>query len=624
LIGDWDRHEDQWRWADVERDDRRYWLPVPRDRDNAFFHADGLVEPIGSMVRPYVIAFEETYPNLYGLTYNARPLDRLILPVLPLEEWYGVAAELQRRLTDEVIADAVAALPPPYFELNGAELERKLVARRDRLPELIPEFYAQLVHEAEVFGTDEDDTVEIVRGGEGSVSLRVEDEDGRPYFERLFVPGETREVRVFLNGGDDRTVVRGNDSGGILVRVIGGADDDRFEDVTGVGSGRTIFYDAAGDNEFVVGPATRIDRRPYEPPVADTLTRNNEPPSRDWGAGQSWFSPLVDWRSEIGPVVGGGPTWTRYGFRRSPYATRFGAQVQVAPQELLFGVAVEGRRRLTGDRGETRFDAQATQIAVTRFHGFGNDTPDGPNPDRMLVWNTRYDASAGITRFLSAASRIGLGPTVSYIHPEPEPGSPAELLDAPGNEAFGVGGLELTVEHDSRDLEPYPRRGVHFTARVAGYPLVWGDAEEAFVRSTATAATYLPVPFPLETTLAVRAGGEHVAGAAPFQYAATLGGGSSLRGHRTDRFTGDLSVFGSAELRTSLGRVNLLIARGDIGTIALADVGRVFLSGFDSDSWHSAFGGGLWFGPIDRTFTGHVLFTVGERQSLSAGMGVPF
>jgi hypothetical protein len=36
LIGDWDRHQDQWRWIEVERGGKRVYLPLPRDRDQHF------------------------------------------------------------------------------------------------------------------------------------------------------------------------------------------------------------------------------------------------------------------------------------------------------------------------------------------------------------------------------------------------------------------------------------------------------------------------------------------------------------------------------------------------------------------------------------------------------------
>ncbi len=42
LIGDWDRHEDQWRWASFKENGKTIYRPIPRDRDQAFsIMADG-------------------------------------------------------------------------------------------------------------------------------------------------------------------------------------------------------------------------------------------------------------------------------------------------------------------------------------------------------------------------------------------------------------------------------------------------------------------------------------------------------------------------------------------------------------------------------------------------------
>ena len=42
LIGDWDRHEDQWRWALFNNPDgTKTYKPIPRDRDQAFSIFDG-------------------------------------------------------------------------------------------------------------------------------------------------------------------------------------------------------------------------------------------------------------------------------------------------------------------------------------------------------------------------------------------------------------------------------------------------------------------------------------------------------------------------------------------------------------------------------------------------------
>src|SRR5690606_34070151 len=43
IIGDWDRHDDQWRWATSEEDKTETYRPIPRDRDQAFFVNEGLL-----------------------------------------------------------------------------------------------------------------------------------------------------------------------------------------------------------------------------------------------------------------------------------------------------------------------------------------------------------------------------------------------------------------------------------------------------------------------------------------------------------------------------------------------------------------------------------------------------
>ena len=54
LIGDWDRHDDQWRWGvydDPERPNSKLYRAIPRDRDQAFFKNDGFLNYLAS--RPF-------------------------------------------------------------------------------------------------------------------------------------------------------------------------------------------------------------------------------------------------------------------------------------------------------------------------------------------------------------------------------------------------------------------------------------------------------------------------------------------------------------------------------------------------------------------------------------------
>jgi hypothetical protein len=77
---------------------------------------------------------------------------------------------------------------------------------------------------------------------------------------------------------------------------------------------------------------------------------------------------------------------------------------------------------------------------------------------------------------------------------------------------------------------------------------------------------------------------------------------STVRLGTQDRYAGDASAFGSAELRFALFHATLVLP-ADFGIFGLADAGRVFVDGETSDQWHSAFGGGIWLAFIGRANT---------------------
>lgn len=117
------------------------------------------------------------------------------------------------------------------------------------------------------------------------------------------------------------------------------------------------------------------------------------------------------------------------------------------------------------------------------------------------------------------------------------------------------------------------------------------------------ASTYLTAASaPLEPTLALRVGGKQVWGKFPYQEAAYIGDISTVRLGRQNRYAGDASLYAGAELRLFLTRFYLL-APGDFGIFGLADVGRVYLDGEESNVWHAAGGGGIWASFLDRANT---------------------
>lgn len=626
LFGDWDRHEDQYQWARFDRGEQRVWRALPRDRDYVFVDYDGALVRAAGGLYPKAVLYGPEYPkSLYGLTINAQHLDRRLLADLPRPAWDSVAAALQSRLTDAVIEDALRRMPPEYHRLSAAEVGEALRGRRDGLREVAARLYRQINTEPEVHATDEDELLEVERLPDGSIDVRIFLVDQgvvarQPYYRRRFVPEETREVRIDMHGGDDRTVVRGVAGRSVLVRVMGGGGDDVFEDRSRTWGTRTAFYDSRGDNRFVEGAATKVDRRPYEEPEH---TRGNlTDPPRDWGSGSTYFAPHVGWKSNVGPVVGGGPGGVRYGFRRQPYATRWSADLLYAPLETRFGAEYAADFRRVGSPDHVTVLGRISDMEVTRFHGFGNETPHGEDGSHYKVWHTQAVVEPLWHHIPADGARFSFGPVLRWYHPEVEDGTPVALLRPRGSEAFGEVGGQVQAEWDRRDSAVYPRSGFRLAAGGSAFPVSW-DLDGPFGRAHAEASGFLSLPGERGPTLALRAGGARALGDFPFQEAAFVGGSRTLRGFSYQRFAGDAAVYGNAELRAPLFPATLVV-RGDVGLTALVDAGRVFVDGEDSDRWHTSLGGGVWYAFLQRKAVVTALFAHGEKDQVYFGMGFPF
>lgn len=150
-----------------------------------------------------------------------------------------------------------------------------------------------------------------------------------------------------------------------------------------------------------------------------------------------------------------------------------------------------------------------------------------------------------------------------------------------------------------------------------------GDVTRTFGAVDGEAATYLSVgQGGFVPTLALRAGGRKVWGTYPFQEAAFLGGKTTVRLGRENRFAGDAAVFGNAELRLQLGEIFLLLP-GHFGVFGLADAGRVFYAPdpVGADTWHTAVGGGVWISLLTRASTASLALARSDERRIGVYVG---
>lgn len=622
VINDWDRHADQYRWAAFDRGGVRTWRPIPRDRDYTFVDYDGLLISVGKSFLDKAVRFSDE-PDVPGLVDQGIELDRRLLGGLDRSAWDSAGAALRARLTDRLIDDALQRLPPEHCALVCESFAARLRERRDEMDESVEKFYAILATEPEAHGTDGPDLV-VVDRSDDALEVRIYTgtaERGTPYFQRRFVRNETREVRVWMHGGDDRAVVRG--AGGMLVRVLGGEGQDTFEDT---GRGRTVFYDEGDGSRFVRASGTVVDQRGYTP--LGYPRREGIDPPRDWGTSAAPLAPYVAIRPYSDLVIGVGPRSTRYGFRRYPFATQSWVRGLWAPFYTRFGVEGYAARRWTGSAAVAGVFARASELEANAFYGYGNETESPRGVRDYIVWERQVLVEPGVVIPVSEFLSFTAAAVARYTDPEIDGNTPAEdaeMSGVTGTDAYLALGARGGVLWDRRDDRAYPRRGFTLAADVAGFPGTGIDAfgadgvDGGFARAQGVGTAYLSLA--RGPVLALRAGGSAATGDYPLQYAATLGGSPSLRGFALQRFSGDYAAFGSAEVRTVVTRANLGV-RGDLGVLGLVDAGRVWFDGESTGDWHTSAGGGVFFRYGAQSVT--VLYARGERDVVYLRLGLPF
>lgn len=251
VIGDWDRHEGQWQWAEFRQPHGRVlYRGIPKDRDQVYFRFDdGLVPWLaGHLVARQFQTFKPQYGSIKGLVYQAQFIDQRGLSHLTRADFQRTARDLQSCLTDSVIARAARCFPPAVYALEGPGLQTALRARRDALPQAAEEFYRSLARQPTLGGTAQPERF-VVRRFRDSTTVAVYSPaltrlgaGDSLRFRRTYFPAETKEIILDGLGSSDVFDIATAPGGQRLrLQLYGGEGQDR---VRRQGSSRGItFYD---------------------------------------------------------------------------------------------------------------------------------------------------------------------------------------------------------------------------------------------------------------------------------------------------------------------------------------------------------------------------------------------
>ena len=605
LLGDWDRHDDQWRWASFKTGDFRIYKPIPRDRDQVYFVNQGIVMWMvrRNFILPKFQGFDYDIDNVKGLGYNARYFDRSFMTEPNLDDWMKITDTIQKNITDSVIHTAIERFPPEIYKLTGPEIEDKLRVRLSDLNTYAKDYYLYLAKSVDVVGTDDRELFEVERKENGDTDVKVtalSKKKGREKFQmyhRKFKKDETREIRLYGLKEEDKFVLKGEGKKGIKIRIIGGKGQDTVIDESKVRGlcRKTLIYDRRDkDNYFVKGPETKMKLRNN----SDVNEYNRK------GFKYNKAFPLFQggYNLDDGVYAGGGVKLFQYNFRDSTIQS---IKANVAFATGAFGFNYNGL--FTGI--SQHFDLEVDGILsfpknVDNFYGYGNET--FKLTDDVTYYRVRYKyiyVNPKIRKTISRDFNISLGLLYQYFKVDDTAGRyiadmALNNLDTAAYRGHNFTGINFNTEFDTRDSKIIPKRGIYWKNEVLGYIGLDPEAQN-FAKVRTDLRFYLSFRADPRVILVLRFGGASNFGEYEFYHSNFLGRKNNLRGFRNNRFAGDQSVYQNTELRIKALNLNSYFFKGQAGVLLHNDVGRVWIDGENSKRWHDGYGFGLWVSPFN-------------------------
>lgn len=590
LLGDWDRHEDQWRWAqDKKNEDKGItnYIAVPRDRDQAFAKFDGKILETAQKVMSGAKQFG-TYgpdiPYVEQFSESAINLDRALLQQSDKSVWLEEAAYIQQQITPEVVASAFREAPIEIQDDVWKGIQEDLLSRKRNLPDIISRYYDHFSKFQSLKGTDKKDHFTIENTSEGNVRVRAYRlKDGVKetlLFDRTYAATETEDLWIYGLDGKDIFEVKVTPTSPIRVVITGGLENDTYT-IEG-GKNITVFDQKSYKNTIIEkGKASFHIDDIYENHIYDSEHR---PDSKGAFGLETTYNP----DDGITPRIQF--STMKMGFERNPFTSkteldaRYFSLTQAADVNLSWH-----RSHLFHDWNFKAFGRATTANFTQNFFGVGNESTNTASTFDANRVGLQH-LNAGIGTYYNG--EYGTSAKVDILYEDIDLSNDATgvplLTDA---SYFTVAGM---YEYKSVDDEKFPTRGMHFKVHTA-----FSDE----VTSTNTVGTLDPgitfwnaIDRPRNLVFKTKIAGQLRFGdAIPFYKLATLGADTGLRSYRQGRFTGQQALTGSLDiaykfkpLKTSFFPIRL---QGYLGY----DTGRVWITQEQSETLHYSYGGGIRF-----------------------------
>ena len=630
LIGDWDRHEDQWRWAVFEENNKVIYRPIPRDRDQAFsIMGDGFFLSVITEIVPNLRLMKKYKDDLKSpkwFNLEPYPLDVALINQSGKEVWDKEVQHIRKNLTDQVIDVAFKSFPTEVNQETISEIKRKLIGRRNHLQEISDKYFIHVNKFSIVRGTNKDDLFEIERAPGGITKIigyRIQKGvKGEIFHQRTYSCLSTQEIWIYGLGDTDTFEVKGKGDDLIRLYIVGGYDNDVYTIENGK---EVIIYDyKSKENTFTTkkGKIKLIDD--YKTNAYDYKKLKNS---------ANQFAPLIGYNPDDGIKIGFSDTFRTYGFKRNPFSSeqKIAATFYFATQG--FDIEYNGEFANIIGKVNLGIDMRLTSPNYSiNFFGFGNETIN-PNVANNKNFSLDYNR-VKLSKFIVAPSLVWRGKLASKIKGIVS-FQTIEVEQTQGRfiNDFNKGknienrdsfvGVEVDYSYENKDDKVFPTLGME-TSVLIGYKNNI-DTSKGF----AYLKPELSFDHKLEASgrlvLATKFG-SHINFGNNFEFyqGANLGANNGLRGYRNQRFTGKHSYYQSTDLRMILGNFKTGVLPLSIGVYGGLDYGRVWLSNDTSKKWNNSYGGGVFVNASKMVVGNISLFSADENVRFSFKLGFGF
>ncbi|WP_108422621.1 metallophosphoesterase [Flagellimonas amoyensis] len=633
LIGDWDRHVDQWRWAEFKTEDgNRVFKPIPRDRDQVFSRwGDGLIMNFGSRAVPALRIFEgfnKEIRSVGGFTSSPRTfaLDMALLSETSMDVWVDQAKFIQQQIDESVIDEAFLDFPEEVRDETLAEIKEILLARKENLVETAKEYFSVLNKYSVVTGTDKDDHFKVVSLPDGKVEVwgyRIKSgEIADQFFHKIYDPSHTKEI--WLYGLDDDDVFEvATETSKIKVRMVGGQNNDVYQ--ISEKSKKAFVYDFKAKkntyDEAYGGKINRLDD--YDTNTYEFLKIK---------ANSNQILPAIGFNPDDGLRIGLTDTYTFNGFRKNPFTQQhtFNGAYYFATKGYDLGY--KGEFAHVFNNVNLELNARFTSPNFTlNFFGFGNETvnndddePLGLDYNRVRLRTLRFTPSLVWRGYLGSKVRAGISYESIEVE-ETENRFINEFYVENGEENHkSFLGVEGEYSYSNTDNEAFPTLGMAFTL-LGGYKTNVEEGGRSFgfiVPSLSIDHRLVPSG---RLVLATKLKGHfNIGDDFEFYQGASIGGNDGLRGYRFQRFTGKTAFYQSSDLRYSFRARPTGILPVTPGIYGGVDYGRIWFPGDASQKWHNSYGGGFFLNGADILTANAGLFQSSDGLRFAFGVGFGF